>query len=216
MKAEICPGILTHSVEEYTARLAGIEESGSEWAHLDIMDGQFVSNITVMPYEIMGIPTPLCLEAHLMVYRPERYYSDLTVMGVNRVLIHREAYGSLEEAGAALHHASDYFTEVGLVLNPETPIESYKGLTLQVIQMMGVHPGASGQQMLDDTYDRIKQVAKQNPKVTIAVDGGVREETIKKLQKAGANRFVITSQLGAITAISQNLAHFTQLLLSPL
>lgn len=213
MKAEICPGILTHNLEEYTARLEGIEQSGSSWAHLDVMDGQFVPNITVMPYEIMGIPTNLSLEAHLMVYHPERYYSDLTVARVSRVLIHREVYDSLEEVAKALEQAGDYFSEVGLVINPETEIESYKGLPAQVIQLMGVHPGASGQQMLGSAYGRIEEVAKQRLKVTIAVDGGIREENIRELQKAGASRFVITSQLGGISAIRQNLNHFTQLLL---
>jgi len=215
MKVEICPGILTHSVEEYRARLEGIEESGATWAHLDIMDGQFVPNITVMPYEIMGLPTKLNLEAHLMVYRPERYYSDLTVARVSRVLIHREAYESFEEFTKAIGQASDYFAEVGCVLNPETSIESYKELSIQAIQIMGVHPGASGQSMIGTTCDRIKAVADQKLNLTIAVDGGIREENIKELRAAGASRFVITSQLGAVSAIGQNLANFTHLLLSP-
>ncbi|HSI20491.1 MAG TPA: hypothetical protein VLA04_02150 [Verrucomicrobiae bacterium] len=214
MKAEICPGILTHTLEEYTARIQGIEQSGSLWAHLDIMDGQFVPNITVMPYEIMGIPTSLNLEAHLMAYRPERYYSDLTVARISRVLLHREAFDTFEETATALHQASDYFAEVGLVINPNTEIEPYKDLPIQVVQVMGVTPGASGQTMFDTTYDRIKKVASQGMPITIAVDGGIREENIRELQKAGANRFVITSQLGAISAIQQNLKHFTQLLLS--
>lgn len=215
MKAEICPGILTHSLEEYTARLEGIEKSGAAWAHLDVMDGQFVPNITVMPYEIMGIPTSLNLEAHLMVYRPEHYYSDLTVARVSRILIHREAFDSFEETAEALRQASDYFPEVGLVVNPDTTIESYKELPLQVVQVMGVTPGASGQAMIATTYDRIKEIAEQKLKAVIAVDGGIREENIKELQGAGASRFVITSQLGAVSAISQNLAHFSQLLISP-
>lgn len=212
MNPEIYPGILTHSIEEYTTRLEGIENSGATWAHLDIMDGQFVPNITVMPYEIMGIPSRLKLEAHLMAFRPERYYSDLTVARVGRVLIHREAFGSFEETAAALKHAADYFAEVGLVLNPETALEPYNDLPVQAIQIMGVHPGASGQRTLGDTCGRITELAQQQLSAVISVDGGVGEENLQELQEAGASRFVITSQLGALTAMKQNLLHFTQLL----
>ena len=85
MKAEILPGILTHTFEEYAARLEMVESSSALWAHIDFADGQFVPNITVMPHEIMSLSTRLKIEAHLMTYRPERYFSDLTVAGVVRV-----------------------------------------------------------------------------------------------------------------------------------
>ena len=211
MKAEIYPGILTHTIEEYMARLELAEQSGTSWAHLDIMDGQFVPNITVMPHEVAGIPTTLKLEAHLMVHEPERYFSDLTVIGCQRVLLHRESYHSLEEASAALKHAADYFPEAGLVINPETELEDYKGLPASVIMCMGVHPGASGQAFIESVRDHIRGVAAQKLGLPIEVDGGVDEDNIRELQRDGASRFVISSHVFLTSNVTQSVQNFIQL-----
>ena len=211
MKAEIYPGILTHTLEEYVVRLEMVESSDASWVHVDVADGQFVPNITVMPHEFMGISSRMKMEVHIMAFMPERYFSDLTVANVARVLLHREAYKTLEETAAALKHASDYFPEVGLVINPGTPIELYGELGLAALQCMGVHPGFSGQPLLDDVYGMLEEVTKQGLSIPLAVDGGVSGENIKQLQKAGASRFVMTSQLFATPEVSQNLHYFSNL-----
>jgi len=211
MKTEIYPGILTHTYEEYITKLELVEKSGVKWAHIDIMDGQFVPNISVMPHEIMSVSTTLSLEAHLMTYRPERYFSDLTVAGVSRVLLHREVYQSLEECAQAIKQAGDYFAEVGIVVNPDTPLEDYSTLDIKVIQCMGIHPGASGQPFLPSAYDTIKAVC-ATATVPVAVDGGVHEDNIQQLQKLGASRFVISSHLFITNSVANSLQHFIQLL----
>jgi len=212
MRAEIVPAILTHNLEEYTAKLELLERSTSLWAHLDIMDGQFVPNITVMPHEIMGIPTKLRLEVHLMTFAPERHYSDLAVLGVLRVLLHREAFENEEECCSALLNAKDYFSEVGLVYSPKTQIVSPEKFSTEVIQIMGVEPGASGQAMLDDTWERVKQVADSDFQGIISVDGGINESNIQDLRKNGAERFIIASRLFASSNITQNVQHFNRIL----
>jgi len=211
MKMEIIPGILAHNLEEYVTRLELAEQSGSAWAQLDIMDGQFVTNISIMPHEIADIPVNLNLEAHLMTYEPERYFSDLVVMGCQRVLLHRECYKTLELTAIALKHAGDYFSEVGLVINPETLVEPYAGLPLHVIMCMGVHPGASGQALVPEVHTQIKAVAVQKLSVPIEVDGGVNEDNIRELQKDGASRFVISSQLYTAPNMHQRFQQFIQL-----
>ena len=211
MKAEIYPGILTHTIEEYLERLEMAEKSAATWVHLDFADGQFVPNITVMPHEIMSIPTKLKLEAHLMMYAPERYFSDLTVAGVQRVLLHREAYQSLEECMVGLKEAGNYFNEVGLVINPDTALEPYADLPISVIQVMGYQPGFSGQPFMETTYSKLEQVRAQNLPYIFAVDGGVSEDNIQKLQQYGATRFVISSHLFVQPDISPSFQHFIQL-----
>jgi ribulose-phosphate 3-epimerase len=212
MKPEIYPGILTHNLEEYVARLEMVEASPSSWAHIDFADGQFVPNITVMPHEIMSISTRLNLEAHMMTFAPERYYSDLTVAGVSRVLLHREAFDSLESCAQALKEAGNYFPEVGLVINPDTEVESYQNLPIKVLMHMGIHPGFSGQPFLEATYDTIDKVGKQKLNVVRAIDGGVTEENITELQKRGIQRFIVTSHLFASNNLVQNFQYFNQLL----
>lgn len=211
MSAEIYPGILTHNLEEYKTRLEMVETSASTWAHIDFADGQFVPNITVMPHEMMSISTKLNQEAHLMTYRPERYFSDLTVAGVSRVLLHREVYDDLEACNQALKQASDYFPEVGLVLNLETEIEDYSELPISVIQCMSIHPGMSGQTLLEEVYARITRLKQENPDTMISVDGGISEDNIKQLQAQGAGRFVINSHLFVTNSVAQNFQYFIKL-----
>lgn len=212
MSPEIYPAILAHTFEEYVTRLELIEASEAQWAHVDIMDGQFVPNISVMPHEIVSVPTRLKFEMHLMTISPERYFSDLSVMNCARVLLHREGYETLEELAVAVKRARDYFPEVGVVYNPETPLEDCNGIGVASVQCMGVHPGRSAQQLMEVTYDRIEECRKLHPKLVVAVDGGVNEYDIQPLKQAGAERFVIASHLFVNNAVPQNFLYFTKLL----
>ena len=209
---EIIPGILAHSVEQYGSRLDLIEHSQATWVHVDIMDGQFVPNTSVMPHEIISLRSSCQIEAHLMTFRPERYYSDLAVAGVSRVLLHREAFDSLEQCAAACKLASDYFAEVGVVLNADTLVEPLQELPIQVVQCMGVPPGASGQPFESAAYDTISLVVMQGLRVTMAADGAVSEDTARKLQACGVSRFVITSRLFAGGNLDENISRFNRIL----
>lgn len=212
MPAEIIPGILSHSFEEYVVHLQQLEQTETAWAHVDIMDGQFVPNISVMPHEIMSLSTRIKMEAHLMTFRPERYFSDLTVAGTQRVLIHREAFESMEECADVLNQAADYFPEVGLVLNASTEVEDLTGLTIQVVQCMGVVPGAAGQPFDPAVYATISNVVGQALPFVIAADGAVGDDTIKDLRDCGVSRFVISSRLFASHDVAGNIQHFINVL----
>lgn len=207
MGSEILPGILVHSHEEYLARLNQIESTSARWAHLDVMDGHFVPNTTLGLDAVGGTPTRLSLEAHLMVVDPFRYVSALQVAGVRRVLVHREVAPSLAAAGLVVERLKQYFPEVGLAVNPETQLEDYRNVPIDELLIMGVHPGFSGQEMLGETVDRIR-IARTLTSAVIGVDGGVREESISELAAAGAQRFVVTSQLYSAGDLA---ARYTQL-----
>jgi ribulose-phosphate 3-epimerase len=209
---DIYPVILAHGFDDYVARLELVERSSAQWVQVDFMDGKFVPNISVQPSEIMSIVSPLRIEAHLMVSNPASYFSDLMVASVRRVLIHVESCADMAELTAVTQQASEYFSEVGLVYSPHTPfsLEHFQ-LPMSTIQVMGVHPGQSGQEMLDTTPGRVTELRGLGWRGTLAIDGGVREETITQLAAAGADRFVMASHLFANNAVEHNLQRFTQL-----
>ena len=146
-----------------------------------------------------------------MTFRPERYFSDLTVAGVSRVLLHREAYESLEECTKAIAQAADYFSEVGLVINPDTTVEQYGHLKVQAIMCMGVHPGASGQPFLSEAMTTIAAVVDQKLPVVVAVDGGVGEDNLARLKHAGVSRFVINEHHFSATNMVESIHYFSKL-----
>jgi ribulose-phosphate 3-epimerase len=192
-RPEILPSVLVHTVEEYCARLEQLEQAGTAWAQVDIGDGKFVPNRTVLPNEIREKQTSLHLEAHLMVFEPEIYLEDLKSAGFNRVLLHRESFETLSQCSVALHTAREVFGEVGLVINPDTPVEDYHDLPITVVQCMGVRPGFSGQPMLESIYDTIALIRQQKIPLVLAADGGINEENIQILFKAGVSRFIMAS-----------------------
>ncbi len=108
--------------------------------------------------------------------------------------------------------AGDYFTEVGLVIDPETEIEDYSSLSIAVLQVMGVVPGSSGQPLLVGVPERVSKIKEVLAgTVIISVDGGVNEENIRELQKAGASRFIISSHIFITQSVAQNFQHFMNL-----
>jgi ribulose-phosphate 3-epimerase len=206
---EIIPGILAASLDDFALHFELVRSSDASWVHIDIADGQFVPTITVMPSELSDIPHDIRKEAHIMAFHPERFYADLLVCGVERVLLHREAFTTDTQCQSALLSARGYFTEVGLVINPETAVPDCSKFPLDVVQCMGVQPGKSGQVLLPMVYTSVAQVVAQG--VPCSVDGGLNEQHVTRLHQAGVQRFVLTSQLfkGAFT---KQFHHFLQVI----
>jgi ribulose-phosphate 3-epimerase len=211
-RAEIIPALFAHTIEEYVAHLELVEQSNATWAQVDIMDGRFVPARSVLPSELTGRPTKVNLEAHLMVLEPHTYFADLQIAGFKRVLLHREAYASLDDLHAQLQTAKSIFPEVGVALNVGTPVEEYKSLNPDVIQCMGVEPGASGQALLPEIYGTIEAVRSQKLPLIIAADGGINQDNIQDLRKAGVSRFILASAIFNTQPIQQNLQRLIQLI----
>ncbi len=163
--------------------------------HLDIEDGKFVKNITVLPNELGFLQSHLNLEAHLMVQRPQNYFLDLEQVGVKTLILHFESFHSTHELNIALRNARQLGFRTGVAINPNTEIVVFEQIfeNIEIAMLMSVHPGWQGQKFVEDTYERITELRQLNSNVIIEVDGGVKLENFESLIAHGAERLVVGS-----------------------
>ncbi|KEH51624.1 ribulose-phosphate 3-epimerase [Streptococcus macedonicus] len=197
---KIAPSILAADYANFASELKRIEETSAEYVHIDIMDGQFVSNISFGADVVASMRkhSKLVFDCHLMVVNPERYVDTFAQAGADIMTIHAEStlhiHGALQKIKAAGMKA-------GVVINPGTPvsaIESVLSLVDQVL-IMTVNPGFGGQAFIPEMLEKVAKVAQLRDEkgydFDIEVDGGVDNKTIKACYDAGANVFVAGSYL---------------------
>lgn len=197
---KIAPSILAADYANFEKELKRIEETGVKYVHIDIMDGQFVPNISFGAGVVASMRkhSKLVFDCHLMVVNPERYVDDFAQAGADIMTIHAEAtthiHGALQKIKAAGMKA-------GVVINPGTPlgaIEPVLNLVDQVL-IMTVNPGFGGQAFIPECLEKVKLAARLREQrgldYDIEVDGGVDNKTISACAQAGANVFVAGSYL---------------------
>ena len=199
-RIEIAPSILASDFSRLGEELGTVERGGADVVHVDVMDGQFVPNITI------GIPvvaslrkaTRLPLDVHLMIDRPERYIEEFVRAGADRVLVHQESTPHLDRALSMVRECG---AQAGAVINPSTPVLMLSDVLDKVdtVLVMSVNPGFGGQKFIPIAFSKIRQLAewraRYNAGYRIAVDGGVDLENIAELAQAGANTFVAGSSI---------------------
>ncbi len=197
---KIAASILNADFGHLADEVRRAEEAGVELVHLDIMDGHFVPNLTIGPQIVksLRIYTRLPFEAHLMITRPENFFSGFIKAGSNLVLFHIE---TTPQPVSLLEEIKKCGSKAGLVVNPETPAEKlfpFLELVDQVL-VMSVHPGFGGQEFISNALEKIKALSeerrKRGLKFEIEVDGGVNPETGKLCQEAGVNILVVGTYL---------------------
>ena len=195
---KIAPSILSADYANFESELKKLEATGAEYAHIDIMDGHFVPNIS-FGAGVVGSMRPhskLVFDCHLMVSNPEHHIEEFARAGADIISIHAEAtshiHGALQKIRAAGVKAS-------VVINPGTPVEAVKNVLNLVDQVlvMTVNPGFGGQAFLPETMDKVRElvVLREVNQLgfDIEVDGGIDNETIRVAKEAGANVFVAGS-----------------------
>ena len=182
---QVIPTIIAKDFQELQEKIKKVEPYVN-WIQLDVMDGQFVDNITWSnPADLKNLETSLKSEVHLMVKNPEEVIDDWIESGVQRIIFHYESTDKHQEIIERVKKAG---LEVGIAINPETSIEILDSfLPISLILIMTVHPGRGGQKFLEETLDKIEQLREKYKNVNIEVDGGINLETAPKVIQAGAN-----------------------------
>ena len=200
MKTIISPSILGGSFSNMEKTISELDQSKAEYIHFDVMDGDFVPNLTFGPQFISNLRTKTkkIFDVHLMINRVNRFLDDYIKAGSNIITFHYEIN---EDLNKLIDKIKQNRIKVGIALKPKTTceeIKKYLHLVDQVI-IMTVEPGFGGQTFLKDQVCKIESISKyireNNLNVDIEIDGGVNYETGKLCVDAGANILVAGSFL---------------------
>ena len=200
MSIKVSPSILAADFGNIERECDLIDKSDADWFHLDVMDGIFVPNISFGMPIVKSIRkmTSKPLDVHLMITQPERYIEKFIDLGSDIISFHIEATNKLEENISTIKSKN---VKVGIAINPDTPIGDLKDIIskIDLVCLMGVHPGFAGQKFIENTFDRLKQlkalIKDSNSKALIEVDGGVNEKNHMDLKSLGADVLVAGSYI---------------------
>ena len=200
MSIKVSPSILAADFGNIERECSLIDKSDADWFHLDVMDGIFVPNISFgMPIvKAIRKMTSKPLDVHLMITQPERYIEKFIDIGSDIISFHIEATNKMEENISIIKSKN---VKAGIAINPDTPIGDLKDIIskIDLVCLMGVHPGFAGQKFIENTFDRLKQlkalIKDSNSKALIEVDGGVNEKNHMDLKSLGADVLVAGSYI---------------------
>ncbi|MDD1747902.1 MAG: ribulose-phosphate 3-epimerase [Methanomassiliicoccales archaeon] len=189
---KVAPSILSADFATLGEEVRRVERAGADWVHVDVMDGQFVPNITIGPGVVRSIRphTKLPLDVHLMIVRPENFVEAFARAGADLITIHLEASKNVAEL---LLQIKSLGKGAGISINPGTPFEKVLPFMehIDLLLIMTVNPGFGGQPFMHECLDKIRQarehVDRHHLCVEIEVDGGINAQTGKLAVQAGAS-----------------------------
>ncbi len=194
----VSPSILSADFSRLREEIAGIEHSGAQYLHIDVMDGMFVPNISFGQPVLRAIRpcSGLFFDTHLMIERPSRYVEEFAKAGADLITIHVEAEPAVAETLRAIHAAG---CQAGLSVKPGTPAEAvlpYLQL-VDLVLVMTVEPGFGGQKFMADMLPKVtalrRAIDETGREIRLEVDGGIDAATIRQAAQAGADTFVAGS-----------------------
>lgn len=207
----LAPSILSADFCNLGAQVKTVEETNTEFLHIDIMDGSFVPNISFGFPVIKALRknSKMIFDVHLMIENPSKYIDEFVNCGADIITFHYEAERHIDRT---VNYIKNKGCKVGIALNPATPVSVLKNIlpSLDMVLIMSVNPGFGGQSFIEYSIDKIQEVKnlakklnKQN--LLIEVDGGVDTHNIKSIIEAGANVLVAGSAVFRENKIKENI-----------
>jgi ribulose-phosphate 3-epimerase len=197
---EVEPSLYGADFTQLGDQIENLLRAGVRVFHYDIGDGHFVEPITIGPIVLESI-SPLVqryggkIDVHMMVDQPAKHFGAVAAAGGDSVTFHVEA---VDDVRATIRAAREQELQVGIAFNPETEPEAVVEFAddVDLVLCMSIHPGYSGQQFQEATYERVRRLRAALPEsVLIQVDGGVNEESIRQLYDEGASLLVAASAI---------------------
>ncbi|SFG72182.1 ribulose-phosphate 3-epimerase [Lachnospiraceae bacterium C7] len=212
----LAPSILSANFANLEEQIKILDEAGAQYVHFDVMDGNFVPNIS------FGVPvlnsvrkyTDRMIDVHLMVDEPIRFIPDFAEAGADIITVHAEACKHLDRT---LEYIREQGVLAGVALNPSTPLSMIEWVLPKVdmVLIMTVNPGFGGQRLIPYTLEKVAQIKslieKKGYKIDIEVDGGINLSNVNKAVEAGANIVVAGSAVFG-GDIANNVENFLEIL----
>lgn len=197
---KIAPSILSANFAELGAEINEVERAGADYIHVDVMDGNFVPNITIGPLVVEAIKptTNLPLDVHLMIENPDQYIEAFAKAGASIITVHQEASVHLHRT---IHLIKRFGVKAGVAINPATPVAMMEPVLpyIDLALVMTVNPGFGGQSFIPETISKIKTLDEWRKRhdyaYEIEVDGGINVETAKICVENGADVLVAGSAI---------------------
>lgn len=195
-KVLVSPSILSADFSRLGSEVASLEQAGADWIHVDVMDGNFVPNITFGPCVLAACRphTDLPMDVHLMVDDAIRYIPAFAEAGADIITVHMEAERDVKKSVDLIHH---YGLKAGVAISPNTPELILMNMLNQVelVLVMTVNPGFGGQKFMPEAAKKVQAIRRMqiNPELRIGVDGGINLENVKSVIHDGADVIIAGS-----------------------